>query len=172
MGDRFRLYVDGTLIADVVGDGPSEGKIGLVVSAYQPEGTRIRFDNIVVRRPSTGTTGGPAIANVLFSSDVTPDAQPIEPTTTFSADTTEVYASFDFSGFEGVQEVYSVWSLDGEPVVSGTVPWDEPAPSGRTYIYLQYEDGIPAGEWEWALYAGDVYLGGGTFRVVEPRPTG
>ncbi|RMF32119.1 MAG: hypothetical protein D6759_08930, partial [Chloroflexi bacterium] len=172
VGDRFRLYVDGTLIADVVGDGPSEGQIGLVVSAYQPEGTRIRFDNLVVRRPPTGATMGPAIANVAFSLDVTPDAQPIEPATTFTTDATEVYASFDYSGFEGVREVYSVWLLNGEPEVSGVIRWDEATPTGRTYIYLQYEDGIPAGEWEWALYVGDVYLGGGTFTVVEPHPTG
>ncbi len=172
VGNRFRLYVDDTLVADVAGDGPSEGEVGLIVSAYQPEGTRIRFDNLVVRRPPTEATAGPAIANVAFSRDVTSDSQPIEPATTFPAGTTGIYASFDYSGFEEVREVYSVWLLDGEPEVSGVVGWNEPTPAGRTYIYLQYEDGIPSGQWEWALYVDDAYLGGGTFRVLEPLPTG
>jgi len=103
---------------------------------------------------------------VVFAQGVTDDDQPINPTSTFPAGTTEVYAIFDYQGMSDSMEWVSTWYHEGEQDVSDTWVWDK-GQSGTKWVRLHNDDGLPSGNWKYELHVEGQLLQSGTFVIEE-----
>ncbi|MFZ5915959.1 MAG: hypothetical protein ACOYZ7_03410, partial [Chloroflexota bacterium] len=122
----------------------------------------VLYGQFVILAPSAAK-----IDHVRFALAETDDDLPLGIGEVFPYGVTEVFAFFDYTGFEAVTEVESTWLVDGEVNASGTLEWWGKA-SGAERIRLFDEDPLVAGAYEWQLSVGGTRVAGGSFEIVEP----
>jgi hypothetical protein len=96
----------------------------------------------------------PSFSNLLFSTQVSRDGRPINPTHVVPSGIGEVYASFDFDNMRNGQAWSSIWMSGGEIIIEQKEPWDD-GESGRKTIKLTNRRGVPNGEYELVLGIGN-----------------
>lgn len=137
------------------------GKISLV----RPASIALRFyDNanldqgaqsgLGARAASVGQRSTATITGVEFGDAVNRQGKVTRPLTTFPSGATDIYASFDYSGFRNGQTFAYEWKIDGERTYADTIAWSEGA-SGVTWLHLYSDEGLPDG-----LYTVEMRLDG------------
>jgi hypothetical protein len=107
------------------------------------------------------------VSNLRFAHSETDDDQPLGIGTVFPYGITEIYAFFDYDGFDRVEEIESIWLRDGSTEASGPLEWWGEA-SGTERIRLYDEEPLLAGNYEWQMRVAETDLIGGRFSIVEP----
>jgi pSer/pThr/pTyr-binding forkhead associated (FHA) protein len=117
---------------------------------------------------ATATPSGPAFGPITFARDKTDANEPIDPTTTFPADTVRVYALFDYEGMSADLEWGRTWYRDGEEYVSKTENWSGKE-SGTWSLWLFRTSGDPLvpATYELRIYIQGEQVQSATFVVTE-----
>ncbi len=137
------------------------GKISLV----RPGAIALRFyDNASLGQGAKSGLGGRAasvgrrttasISGVEFGDAVNRQGKVTRPLTTFPSGATDIYASFDYSGFRNGQTFAFEWKIDGERAYADAIAWSEGA-NGTTWLHLYSDEGLPDG-----LYTVEMRLDG------------
>lgn len=114
-------------------------------------------------KPAEAST---TISNLAFSSRVTRDGRPINPTNAIIEQIRQLFVSFDFDGMRNGTRWGQVWSVNGQVVQKLEGKWEDSA-RGRKVLTLSSSQGIlPDGEYHLAityrtqiLAEGKVFLG-------------
>lgn len=96
------------------------------------------------RGASIGATRGAAVSGVEFGDAVNRQSKVTRPLSVFPSGATDVYVSFDYTGFRNGQRFAYVWKIDGEPVYEDAFAWEDGA-SGTTWLHLYSDEGLPEG---------------------------
>ncbi|MFN3980982.1 MAG: S1C family serine protease [Caldilinea sp.] len=149
------------------------GKISLV----RPSAIALRFyDNAILgqgRRTGLGVRGVPAstgknaaVANAQFGDSINQQNRVTRPTSVLPSGVTDIYVSFDFSGFRNGQRFAFEWKIDGESAYADSLVWQNGA-SGVTWLHLYSDDGLPDGLYSVEMKLDGVLLYMGTVAVGE-----
>ncbi len=102
----------------------------------------------------------PTFSNLLFSTQVTNDGRPINPTLSIPVGVAEVYASFDYDNMSNGTPWSAVWMNDGEVIIEQLEDWDN-GESGRKTVKISNRRGVPDGEYQLVIgIRGEVALEG------------
>ena len=102
----------------------------------------------------------PAFSNLLFSTHVTDDGRPINPTNIIPRNVDEVYASFDYDNMRDGTAWSAVWMNEGRIIIEQNEDWDD-GESGRKTVKISNRRGVPDGEYELVLgIRGEIELQG------------
>ena len=110
-----------------------------------------------------------AASNVRFALAESGDDLPLGIGDVFPYGITEVYAFFDYEGFDDVTEIESAWLRDGETVASGALDWTG-QDSGTYRIRFFDDEPLIAGDYEWQLHVAGEDVANSSFRIEEPTP--
>ena len=111
----------------------------------------------------------PAVTDVQFALDVDQAGQLIYPGDTFVFGVTRMFVRFDYQGLEDVTEAQSMWYLNDNRVISGTLAWDG-GDAGAYIIWAEDRTGLGRGQWRWEFEVDGISLGGSAFTIGgEPR---
>jgi hypothetical protein len=104
---------------------------------------------------------------IIFARGLNSELDPIMPTMTFPAGTTEVYAVWACRGMYPGLEMLSIWRLNGQVYIQSTQYWEKTAERGRWWLRLYRESGqpLPAGNYAVELFIGARLLQSGTFKI-------
>ena len=147
------------------GNTDNTGKIGLVRSG------NLALDFVNSYFPNPQGTGA-QVRNVQYSEVINRRGEPINPATRFASGITDIYAVFDYSGFEDGGDFTYVWYSEGREILRDAFAWDG-GESGTNWVSTYDDNGLPAGFTELeiiyngqSLYRGGVTVGEG--RGVTP----
>jgi S1-C subfamily serine protease len=87
---------------------------------------------------------GATISGVEFGDAVNRQSKVTRSLSLFPSGATDIYVSFDYSGFRDGQRFAYVWKIDGEPVYEDGFAWEDGA-TGATWLHLYSEEGLPDG---------------------------
>lgn len=142
------------------------GKIGLVRTG------NLAIDFVQSYFPNQPGDGSAAISNVRFAQAVNRSGQPVGVDVQFPSGITDLYAVFDYSGFEDGKTLTYVWYVDGFEGLRDSFAWEE-GESGSSWVSVYNDEGLPDGFIELeliydgvSLYRGGVIIGEGT--VPQP----
>lgn len=90
---------------------------------------------------------------LLFSTRVTDDGRPFNPTTRIPSDVDTVYATFEHAGIEHGTPWSVVWMANDEVIIDQKDTWDEDA-YGRKVVKISNRRGLPDGEYHLVLGIG------------------
>jgi S1-C subfamily serine protease len=140
------------------------GKIGLVRSG------NLALDFVNSYFPNPQGTGA-QVTNVQYSEVINRRGEAINPTTKFDSGITDIYAVFNYSGFEDGGDFTYVWYNDGQETQRDSFGWDG-GESGSNWVSTYDDNGLPDGYTELEIfYNGEsIYRGGVT--VGEGTPVG
>lgn len=150
------------------GNTDAVGKIGLVRTG------NLALDFVNSYFPNPQGTGA-RVTNVRYAEVINRRGEPINPATQFPSGITDIYAVFDYSGFEdGVSFTY-VWYSEGQEILRDSFGWDGGA-RGTNWVSTYDDNGLPDGFTELeiiyngvSLYRGGVVIGNETpVRPVNP----
>ncbi len=103
---------------------------------------------------------------IIFAGDVTAEDEPIDPATSFPAGIKEVYGVFEYTDLYPGMTFGFTWLRDGETVYSDTITWPDESSSGRTWVSVDNDEGLVAGNYVLRLFVNDTLLQAGNF-VIE-----
>ena len=95
----------------------------------------------------------PEFSNLLFSTQISRDGRPINPTHVVPSGVGEVYASFDFDNCRNGMDWSAVWTSEGQVIIEQNDRWDD-GESGRKTVKLTNRRGVPNGEYKLVLGIG------------------
>ena len=102
----------------------------------------------------------PTFSNLLFSTEVTTDGRPINPTLSIPTGVSEVYASFDYDNLVNGTPWSAVWMNGGEVIIEQLENWDD-GDDGRKTVKISNRRGVPDGEYQLVIgIRGEVALEG------------
>lgn len=137
------------------------GKIGLVRTG------NLALDFVNSYFPNTNGNGV-SVSNVEFAEAINRRGQPINAGVQFEAGITDLYAVFDFDGFEDGKTLTYVWYVDGFETARDAFQWDSGV-SGTSWVSVYDDNGLPEGFTEVELifdgtpvYRGGVMVGEGS----------
>lgn len=110
------------------------------------------------------TNRGVAISGVEFGDAVNRQSKVTRPLSVFPSGATDVYVSFDFSGFRNGQRFAYVWKIDGDLVYEDAFAWEDGA-SGATWLHLYSDEGLPDGLYSVEMRLDNALLNTATVRV-------
>jgi len=167
-GNSGGLAIDGSgNFIGVPTAGYSRADVAGKISLVRPSSIALRFyDNAILgqsQRSGLGARGVSAssgkdatITNAQFGDSVNRQGKVTRPLSTFASGVTDIYVSFDFSGFRNGQRFAFDWKIDGESVYADSLAWQDGA-SGTTWLHFYSDDGLPDG-----LYSVEMKLDGAT----------
>jgi hypothetical protein len=118
------------------------------------------------------TSAEPRLYGVFFASSITPDEEPIDVAAAFSLGVSSVYAFASHEGMSDGADCESVWYLDGEEAVRTPFVWNAGASGGPLMVaYVESEGGLPAGGYQWELYADGQLVATANFSVSGQAPS-
>jgi hypothetical protein len=130
---------------------------------------------LVTGEPPTPSTEAPAagqgsFSEITFCEDVTDDGEPVNPTDSFPAGTSQVWAFFTYNGMQDGQAWGRLWELDGEVYADArSEAWKE-GESGWVAYSISDSDNAPlAGSFTLTLYIGDEAVQQASFDVQPPE---
>jgi dipeptidyl aminopeptidase/acylaminoacyl peptidase len=113
--------------------------------------------------PAIPAPPGAAFGPITFAAEVSND-KPVNPTTTFPAGTTKIYAFFDFQGMSNGLDWTRVWLAQGNEIGRNTEKWAG-GQQGTWWVGITNESGFVTGSYELRLYVGTQLLQIGTFTI-------
>jgi len=120
------------------------------------------------------TPTGPNIGEIIFTSELGEDGQPINPGDTFTGGVTQIHAFFSYQGMVDGMPWERRWYRDGNKAAGGSGLWD----AGAEGVYrLSLNSGgqpLDAGVWKLEIYVNERLMRTGTFMIevgVAPGPT-
>ena len=116
------------------------------------------------RAASIGRSTTATVSGVTFGDAVNRQGEVTRPLTTFPSGATDIYASFDYSGFRNGQTFAFEWQIDGESAYADAIAWEEGA-SGTTWLHLYSDDGLPDGLYTVEMRLDDALLHTGAVTV-------
>ncbi|HXF62711.1 MAG TPA: serine protease [Caldilineaceae bacterium] len=139
------------------------GMIGLVRSGN----LALSFVNSFFPNP---VGDGPQITRMQFSEAVNRRGEPINPGVQFRSGITDLYAVFDFTGFEDGADFTYVWYLDGGELLRDSFAWDL-GESGSSWLSIYNDEGLADGFTEVEIiYNGDSIFRSGVMVGEGPGP--
>ena len=143
------------------GNTDNVGKIGLVRTGN----LALEFVNSYFPNPNGN---GASVSNVQFAEAINRRGQPINAGVEFDVGITDLYAVFDFDGFEDNKPLTYVWYVDGFEIARDAFQWDSGV-SGTSWVSVYDDNGLPEGFTEVELifdgtpvYRGGVMVGEGS----------
>ncbi|MEM7317141.1 MAG: trypsin-like peptidase domain-containing protein, partial [Planctomycetota bacterium] len=109
----------------------------------------------------------PEFSHLLFSTSVTEDGRPINPTTHIPSGVDTVYATFEHDNLEKGTPWSVVWMSDGDVIIDQKDVWDE-AEEGRKAVKISNRKGLPPGEYHLVLGIGNAVALEGKVMVGRP----
>ncbi|MBE2240345.1 MAG: trypsin-like peptidase domain-containing protein [Caldilineaceae bacterium] len=155
-GNSGGLAIDGEgNFVGVPTAGYSRSDVAGKISLVRPATIALRFyDNFSLgqntksglgaRGASIGRGRSAAVSSVEFGDSVTRQSRVTRPLTVFPSGATDIYVSFDFTGFRNGQTFAYVWKIGDEAAYEDSFAWKEGA-SGATWLHLYSEEGLPDG---------------------------
>jgi len=142
-------------------------KAGMEISADRGQKRHSRGDEVSKHKPSPIPgfdfdliREKPEFSNLLFSTRVTEDGRPVNPTDRLPQGVSEVYASFDYDSMRNRTPWSAVWMSDGKIVIEQKDVWDD-GEEGRKTVKIANSSGIPKGAYNLVLgIGGEVALEG------------
>ncbi len=115
----------------------------------------------------TATRGPTEFDPIVFAQGLTEDSEPIMPSMSFPAGTTDVYAVWACRGMYPGLEMLSIWRLNGQVYAESTQYWEKTAERGRWWLHLYRASGqpLPSGNHSVELFVGAQLLQSGTFTI-------
>lgn len=177
-GNSGGLAIDGAgNFIGVPTAGYSRADVAGKISLVRPSTIALRFyDNAILgqgRRTGLGARGVPAstgrnaaITNAQFGDSINQQNRVTRPTNVFPSGVTDIYVSFDFSGFRNGQRFAFEWKIDGESAYADSLVWQNGA-SGVTWLHLYSDDGLPDGLYSVEMRLDGALLYTGTVAVGE-----
>lgn len=138
-------------------------KAGMNVDAKQDHGQYQQAPSVPLPQAQPKNSG-PRFGNLLFSTQVTDDGRPINPTTNLMSGANQLFASFEFSGLQNGLPFTQVWAVNGQKVVENTTEWED-GESGRKTIVLGNQSGLPDGKYHVVLALGQQIMAEGEASV-------
>jgi hypothetical protein len=144
-----------------------------LMNPKEPTPTPTLTPTQIVQRPTSTPTSplaasatevAPVFKLVAFAQDVTDDDEPVEPGTTFPADTIQVYAIFDYSGMKDGLMYDAYWYRDGQEELHKSWEWSL-GETGTSWVNIFNDDGLTPGNYELEVYVGDRLLLNGKFII-------
>jgi hypothetical protein len=105
--------------------------------------------------------------DLLFSTRVTQDGRPINPTSQVPAGIDTVYATFEYSGMQNGTAWSIVWMTGGQQIIDQQSSWDD-GPQGRKAVKVSNRNGLPDGEYHLVLGIGGAVALEGKVIVGNP----
>lgn len=153
------------------GNSDEVGTIGLVRSGN----IALDFVNSYFPNPEGD---GAQVTNVRFSEVINRRGEPINPATEFPSGITDIYAAFDYTGFEDGGDFTYVWYSDGLETSRDSFAWDG-GESGSNWVSTYDDNGLADGFTELeifyggtSVYRGGVMIGEGSGPVDPPVVSG
>jgi len=110
-------------------------------------------------------------SNLVFSTNIDEDYQPINPSDSFENPLDTIYGAFSYDQMITNSQWSSLWFRDGELIFYETKPWNGASGGfGFTDCQLPAADWLP-GEYEVQLFAGETWKVSGFFSVTGTPPT-
>ena len=133
-----------------------------------PKSTSSRTKAPAPRKPSTSSRKNRNVhlSNLVFSSKVTRDARPINPSEMLPPSIKNIYASFQFQGMRKGTAWGQVWAHNGKKILDQKGKWEHGS-KGRQVLTLSNNRGIPNGEYHLAITVRNEIVAEG--RVVVGR---
>ncbi|MBU0495848.1 MAG: hypothetical protein KKA73_25050 [Chloroflexi bacterium] len=175
-GEDISLYINDEFIVTAQGQGPTEGLIGLFAGGWENMPTEARFDNLKVWTGSPGPeasptptttvtagtpvptpttqTGGTSFGPITFSTQVEKGTnKPSDPGTSFPASTSELHATWDYSGMKTSNTWSRKWYVDGKIAIDKTEAWNG-GTDGRwdNYLFMNSGKTLPVGTYKLEIY--------------------
>ncbi len=95
----------------------------------------------------------PEFSELLFSTQITDDGRPINPTDQIPSGVDEVYATFEYDNLRRGTDWSAVWMTDGNVIIEQRDQWDE-GEEGRKAVKISNRRGVPDGEYHLVLGIG------------------
>ena len=92
----------------------------------------------------------PEFSELLFSTRITDDGRPINPTHHLPTGVDEVYATFEYDNLRKGSPWSAVWMNDGQVIIEQRDEWDENH-EGRKAVKISNRRGVPDGEYHLVL---------------------
>ncbi len=134
--------------------------VNLAVPLLQQAGVKLKGVKSAAPAPSQRSTTRPKSAgtrssgvtfnNLVFSSRITRDGRPINPSSILPSRLKALYAVFDFKGMRKGTQWSQVWSVNGQKVMEQKDKWADGG-SGRKVIQLNGNPGLPDGAYHLVL---------------------
>jgi tetratricopeptide (TPR) repeat protein len=105
------------------------------------------------------------IGDITFASQLTADDEPADPATTFPAGTRRVYGVFDYADIYTGMSFGFAWQRDGTTIYTDTVAWGSDPSSGTTWVNLDNDEGLGAGNYVLQLFVDGALLQTGSFAI-------
>jgi hypothetical protein len=136
------------------GNTDDTGKIGLVRSG------NLALDFVNSYFPNPEGTGA-QVTNVQYAEVINRRGEAVNPATQFDSGITDIYATFDYSGFEDGGDFVYVWYSEGQEILRDAFAWDG-GESGTNWVSTYDDNGLPDGFTELEIiYNGtSIYRGG------------
>jgi hypothetical protein len=126
--------------------------VNLAYPLFEQAGLRIQVERpgkvtqsgsvLPTRAPETSQTQQrAAFSDLLFSTRVTQDGRPINPTTQVPAGIDTVYATFEYSGMQNGTPWSIVWMTGGEQIIDQQGQWND-GPQGRKAVKVNNRNGL------------------------------
>ncbi len=139
--------------------------VNLALPLLEKAGVRIERDS--QGKPSRRTTVMPAdnpfsrssqqeaetFDHLLFSTQVTDDGRPINPTAQVPSGVDTVYATFEHANLQPGTKWSVVWMSNEKVIIDQQDEWDD-APNGRKAVKISNRKGLPSGEYHLVLGIG------------------
>jgi hypothetical protein len=109
----------------------------------------------------------PEFRDLLFSTRVTSDGRPVNPTSQVPEGVDTVYATFEYRGMKRGTPWSFVWIADNEEIIRQEDEWDD-APQGRKAVKVSNRKGVPPGEYHLVLGTGGSVALEGKVQVGNP----
>ena len=106
-------------------------------------------------------------SHLLFSSSITQDGRPINPSTYIPEGVETVYATFEYSGMQNGTPWSVVWMTGGQQIIDQDDRWDD-GPEGRKAVKVSNRKGVPPGEYHLVLGIGGSVTLEGKVMVGNP----
>jgi hypothetical protein len=100
--------------------------------------------------PTPNTSGSPSFNSVFFSTQVTPDSRPINPSSMLPSGLTQLFATFDYDNIPNGMPWSQTWALDGKVIYQNEGQWSD-GTTGRKTLVLGNKNGLPDGMYHLVL---------------------
>lgn len=130
-----------------------------------PDGEPVLPDEFDQIEPEVELTEEASFTNLVFSTEINDDYDPVSPRRTFVEGFFTIYATFDYVGMADGMAWSWVWRRDGEVINGGNELWQY-ADDGPGWIYFEPPEGYAPGQYTLEVWVNGELFQQGSF-VVE-----
>lgn len=120
--------------------------------------------------PTLPVPAGPSFTNIFFAAGKTDAGDPINVATEFPPGPTIVYAFATWEGMTDGVKAESVWYHEGDEAVRTPFDWSMGSGGATWVAYIERDEGLWSGHYDWELWADDNLLATGSFAVRGEAP--